>query len=301
MDGRENDRAIVDRVLGGIGALFDLFFPTAIKSVYLCGSQATGEVHAGSDIDLLLVLHSTATPDTVEKLEKTVWTCSTFSLFPLDATVLHEADMADFGAALLSEDAFLVMGTDIRPSLKYPSSDLVTATLMHMAFLAVAAPYPRGGPLPMPLAPTETEDPWLGFGETSPSSKRVQPIPNVKRLVTLVIRITQALLAARMGRMIHPKGEALAVAFRKYLEGPWADYVAAVLRRCREEWRQRIPEDEEGRQALRRMCADAHRFSEWFLGFYRDFLISDLQHSDSARRRLARPNIVRLPFLSELN
>jgi predicted nucleotidyltransferase len=300
MDARGNDPALVDRVLGGISALIELCFPTAIKSAYLCGSQAGGEVHPSSDIDLLIVLNSAATPDTVERLEETLRACSAFSLIPIDATVVDESDMADFGAALLSDEVFLVMGTHIRESLSYPSSDLVAATLMHMAFAAVASHYPSGGTLPKPLAPADAEDPWLGFGQNSLPANETHPIPDVKRLVTLVIRITQALLAVRTGRMIHPKGELLAVAFRNHLEGPWADYVATFFRRYRDEWWQRISGDDEGRQALRQLCENAYRFAEWFLGVYREFLVADLRHPDDKRRRLARRNIVRLPFPTEL-
>lgn len=206
MDPRGNDRAVVDRIRGRIGALIERFFPAAIKSVYLYGSQADGDTYPASDIDLLIVLNSAATPDTIERLEDTLRACSALGSIPIDATVADEADMADFGAAVLSDGAILVIGTDIRPALSYPSPDFVAATLMHAAFTAIASFYPGCGPLPKPLAPAHPEDPWLGFAQNGIQSQDGQPIPNVKSLMTLVIRIVQGLLAARTGRTDPPTG-----------------------------------------------------------------------------------------------
>lgn len=287
---------ILDRLQNGMGILLRLFFPTVIKSVYAYGSPDGSEIHLSRAIELLIVLHSEVTHDALNRLEDTLRACSLLSFISINANAVEETDLADFGAALIPNEAVLVLGEDLRPMLAHPTADFVAATLMHMAFATIASLYPGSGSLSHPLAPAQSDDPWLGFGQRQDSSRDGPFILNFKRLATLIIRIVQGLLAARTGRMIHPKGDRLAIEFRKHLEGNWADYVDMVFQKCQQKCGQEVLARDEDLRLLRPLCQDAYKFADWFLIEYRAFLVADLQHSDEARRRLARRNIVLLPF-----
>jgi hypothetical protein len=283
-----------ERALSGLRGLWELLFPGQILACYLHGSQADGQAGPTSDLDLLVAIKGGDQGGLVERLEEMIRCCSEISPIPIDAMVVDEPEFRDFGTALLPEEAVLIYGVDVRPELSYPPADLITAWRMHSAFATLAENYPPGEPIPMPLRPTEEQakDEWLGF--SSPPGD--EPVPAPRRLLELVAGITQAVLAAKTGRLVHRKGTALATRYAEVVGGRWSEFVGDVFRLCRGEWWLAVPAGEEERRQLRRLCEQALEFGTEFVWSYRELLVGELRHPDPNRARLARLNIVRIPF-----
>jgi predicted nucleotidyltransferase len=282
-------------VLSDLRGLFEQF-PDEVLACYLHGSQARGDASPDSDVDLLVALKAGCDPDAVGRLDELLRDRSASGPVALDATLLEEAEFRELGAALLSDEAVLVFGAELRPCLEYPSPGLVTAVFMHSAFEAIAELYPPGEPIPLPLTPAEGAGEWLGLlGRPEAGPPRAQEL---LRRVSLVL---QALLAARTGRLVHRRGAELAVRYRDVLGGPFCGYVEEVFRRCRVDWRLAVPSLEEERAQLRGLCEQTLAFFTDFVPAYRRFLVQELRHPDGGRRRLARLHILRIPFAAAEN
>lgn len=82
MDSRGNNPALGDPIFDRIATLTDPCFIAEVKSIYLHGTQVDGEVQPDSEINLIIVLHSTASSAAVEQIDEAIRAWSTLDSTP---------------------------------------------------------------------------------------------------------------------------------------------------------------------------------------------------------------------------
>ncbi|MGL6097500.1 MAG: hypothetical protein ACRC7O_17095, partial [Fimbriiglobus sp.] len=113
--------------------------------------------------------------------------------------------------------------------------------------------------------------------------------PGTGDLVAVVTRAAQALVLRAAGgdpaRWVRKKGDAVGIAYRAaFGDDPWAGFVTAAIRRCREDWGYRLPSDPADRAELQDYCRQAMGFVDHFLSVYRVFALAEVAADDPLGR-----------------
>jgi hypothetical protein len=259
---------------GVLAALVDRLRACArgrVRAIYLGGSWATGEAVAGSDLDVTVALHGSSSPDEARAL---VRSCEDLGRdVGLDLTVAGADDLARAGVVWLHEAGRLLAGEAV-PIPPLPPDEF-RRRIAHAAFTKVI--WGRALPARYPVGAPDPADLWLGL---LPASGSAAP---ARHLVVSTNWAANALISFAGGRVVWGKGEAALAAVRAHLDHPWADFVAAVYRRCRSAWGHRVPATEVERAELRTVCEWAVEFHNHFLAAFRDLLVAELAPGMPAR------------------
>jgi hypothetical protein len=175
-----------------------------------------------------------------------------------------------YGKDLFSEIAF--------QSPTVSKTDVLVRQLMHIAYNCLCSTYGVADVLSLPLKYPAPEDQFFGYAreKTDYIGCRTR---SMDKLFSCVFPPSTALIALKAGKRVSKKSKIPNV-YRKYIDDEWNQFTEEVFNVCRGRWHYLIPENEKDRKRLRKICAEALRFNNYFMQIYRDFLISELSGID---------------------
>ena len=79
----------------------------------------------------------------------------------------------------------------------------------------------------------------------------------------------------------------------------WTSFVQEVFEKCRYQWEQRVPIDEDGRRQLREICQRMLAYENHLLSFFREHLLMKLRGRDRDNRMLSAKWLGRIIYPDE--
>jgi len=226
-------------------------------ALYLEGSFAWGAELPSSDIDLRAVIDSPVPVQVSERLKAIARQGSETLGRQIDLQADVLADLLRVGAVRFQK-AIPLAGRDVRVLVPLKSIEAFSKDAVASARrLASSLRSIHGRPTDFPLG---TPNPNSEFGGYDVQQVIVDGVasPSTKRLVTNVLAVATALIAAR-GRYVMNKHE-VASLYRETLADEWHPFVSEVYINCHVEMEYRLPISLGDRERVRDLCKLAPGF-----------------------------------------
>jgi hypothetical protein len=285
----------VDQTLRGIIGLIELSFPGRVRGYYVEGSYADGTAVATSDIDMRVVFKGNVDFEERERFAQVRDYCRLISPYMLDIKPEGEAALFRIGAIRFQQGTLLAHGEDIRNAIPPKPMESYTRDLMHIVYYLFAQV--RGNPatLAFPLDYPDPSGAFFGYDRREMRARDGTVHRGTKDLVTNAVSAATALIALRTGQYVITKRDCI-TQYRRWINDEWTVLLEAIYEQCRNQWGYLVPEAAADRERLLDLCRQALRFENYFLGFYQEYLLSELQHTDEAIRLFAVQRLGQIVF-----
>jgi hypothetical protein len=242
----------VDDILEDVIAAYSGGMPGAVRGFYVAGSYAEGMPVPASDIDLVAVLRDGADEEFARQIAET---CASRSPIRLDLVPVTIAALAARFQALVpsfKQGTLLVFGEDVRDEIQLPPLAAFAEGWADRARSFMA----RIRRVEALVLPPEYPDPageFFGYDRATispwypPGTRQ-----STKELVAIVGSGATALIATR-GAYVPSKGKC-APMYEEFVGDNWTGLVRDVHDYCRGRFHYSIPDAEDDRRTLRRIC-----------------------------------------------
>ena len=258
----------VDEVLNDLVGRVSNALPAERYGVYLMGSFATGEGDADSDIDAAIVWDAAGLPDFSDRLMQNAIENARLlngpRLDPLPASVVFfRGHLLSAKLPGLLRASKLLAGSDLLSGVEMPTLAEHSRGLEDRArhlMRRVHGIARLGASVNLPAV----EAPFFGY------TRRLMPWhpPGVDEATCEMVELAAGLaapMAVNLGAdFITGKRDAVEK-FVSVGAPPWSGFVDALYRRCRIDWRYRIPEGPDERAELSDLCLSLHALEGHFL------------------------------------
>lgn len=295
----------LDDLLRGLISLFEVEFPTRIRSYYLGGSYSDGTAVGrdrspnSSDVDLFVIFRSTVKEAEIATFNRLLAACQLISPILIDAHAYSEDDLlhqprsestqTSFLNALIKVAGTVIYGDDLSaelPPVPFPRYvlDVIESGLFHLGIprQREGITYPLLTPLALPLAYPNPGDEFYGYDVVparpdAPRGTRVL-VAITTWIATLVLALETGLYAAQKSQSIRLCKEYLPNDRRTQL-------VTAINDICKSKWRYALPHSSEDRKRLRSLCRDVLPLENEYLRLCRDYVLVQLQQGGVEEQR----------------
>ena len=291
----------IDNILVGIVGIFETVFPNRIRAYQVTGSYSNKTAIGSSDIDMTVVFKGNSIDDQEEgRFSQITSYCSLLSSVELGMECIDEGKLLRLNTefpythfAIINKiGSLLVYGEDIRDNMPLPPLDAVVWTYMeaiyheHQCFLAQRRQ--SSAILTFPLRYPEPEVEFYGY-------------VNSRGIFDLVLNTGLAvtiLCAIEAQRYVASKSDCPSI-YAECINDEWTPFVQEVFEKCRYQWEQSVPTDEEGRGQLREICKQTLAYENHFLTVFREYLLAKLHDPDSNNQMLAAQWLGRIIYWDE--
>ncbi|MDZ4720164.1 MAG: hypothetical protein SH847_17060, partial [Roseiflexaceae bacterium] len=253
-----------------IGA-YEHAFPDRICSYYLIGSYVEHTAVALSDIDCFVIFaNDFISLEEQQRAEHIGQQCALESPVRLDIGAYPQNKLDSlypFIRVALKLGSSLLYGTDIRAMIRIPDLSEYIPSLSAGAQYFIARIRGQTELTAKFVDYPDASDSFFGY--TSKSIAAWYPATvdaGTKELVATTSRIAGAIVAYEAQRYI--PGKQAAIALFQELGNPWAAFVQDVYYTCKIEWKYLVPQAEQARQQLRKLCQQMLGFENMFLQTY---------------------------------
>ena len=287
----------LDDLLCGLISLFEMEFPTCIRSYYLGGSYSDGTAVGqdrspnSSDVDLFVIFRSTVQEAEIALFNRLLATFQLTSPILIDAHAYSENDLlhqprpestqTSFLNALIKVAGTLIYGDDLSaelPPVSFPRYvlDVIESGLFHLGIprQREAITYPLLTPLVPPLAYPNPEGEFYGYDvvPARPDAPR-----GTRVLVAITAWIATLILALETGRYAGQKSQSMRLC-KEYLPTDWRTQLVTTINDiCKSKWGYALPDSSEDRKRLRSLCRDVLPLENEYLRLCRDYVLVQLQ------------------------
>lgn len=291
------DHGDIDRALADVVTLLVQRFPAQLRSIYLLGSWAYGDVRPTSDIDAVAVFRPDTSREVEREAEAAVDAYGAEHRLPIGLFSAVEGRIRCLARVQLKQSALLLYGDDIRPEIELPTPIAWAREQMHGMYLVTG--FSRGlEVMDLPLDYLAPDDEFFGLATERAQDGNGNRRPGTRDLVTGAGWYASALLAWRTSVILVRKVD-VPDAYATHLGGDWAPFLHDLFASCRDRWSYAIPADPADRQHLRELCRRSLDFENHFLSSYRDFVLGELSSTDEEVRGSAMRTLERLPYRDE--
>ncbi len=276
-----NGCPMVDEILRGSINLVELAFPDRIHSVYLIGSYTDGTATPNSDVDLTIIFKNNISKEEFYKLKEVAANISTFIPVNLDYTGIGEDVVRKFDVGLKLCSVHLC-GEDIREEIRLISIETYTRQCMYGDTISkMAYTARRTKQLVYPIQYPDPTDKYYGY-----AYDRIEQKPQTKVLISVVLRITAALISFKTRQYAVPKRHAVSL-YRSSIGDEWSALIEDIYHLCRTKWNSEIPTSEADQEALREICEQVLELENHFLEVHRDFVVKELNTAEERHQVFA--------------
>lgn len=285
---------LADAAVRDLIAALEAALPGRLAAAYVEGSYAAGDVLDTSDLDVSLVFAGELAAD--ERLRVRALIDRQQELTPLDLDVWlgEERRLAEQSHPTFNLAARRLWGRELRDGLELPPAQDWGRQRMHAAYRLVMAVFDRPLPVPATLDFPQAADPWRGYVNRMARLPDGSEVPTTRNLLRVAGWIATARVAWEAGRYVARKSECPA-RYREAINDEWAGLIERLDRRCRQDWRYRVPASPAEQAELRGLLEQTLAFENHFLGLYRAFARRELASPDPARRALAEEFQAQIP------
>jgi predicted nucleotidyltransferase len=273
-----------DDVLRGTIGLFEMVLPGRVAAYYLVGSYVDGTAIPTSDLDLFLALRDDPRDLEAAEVHRGVRVGECCDL--LSPIEIRPAPVQAPVDRLVIRHGVLLYGEDVRDRLPLPSAEEV----LRWMLLRPPRTRPNAPRIPSVVYPLEYPDPeaaFLGYTARNVRTRDGVIHEGTHDFVNLVLGAAECLVLLGSGQRPAEKKAHVVARYREAVGDGWAEFVAEVYARCRDEWHYLIPGDPADRRQLRALCERALSFENHTLAGRRACLLAWLRGGDPARQRLA--------------
>jgi hypothetical protein len=277
----------IDGILQGMIGLFELTFPTRIRSYYLVGSYARGAAGPLSDIDLRVIFRETFLEGEEAMMLQVRAYCRQISPVPLDCPPLSEARLATDKDWLheplgIQAEGVLLYGDEIRNQWPPPDFAAYVRNVTAVPIARFHALRQSAPPLVYPMAYPDADGEYYGYDQLDNYSG----VRTLKPWIHAVGFVATCLLALQAGQIVAGKEEWLP-RYQQRIGDEWADWLATVYRKGAQEWGYHIPVAPADKTLLRDLCRKTLHFENHYLQRYLAYLAEEADAADASRRTFA--------------
>jgi predicted nucleotidyltransferase len=276
----KTDVAAVNEALSTLIRCLEEAFTGRIRAYYLHGSYADGSAVDTSDVDVTVLfkerLHSDAEHQSVQILIKEFP-----SKVQLDVSIEDEVTLLTQADPAFKLAGQLLYGEDIRDQLPLMPIAAWTRDRMHTSYWRMVKLFHRLPPVQQPLFYPDPTDEFYGYVRHAVQLESGEEIVSTRDLMRAVGWMATALIALHTGRYVTRKADLYTI-YQQAFDDQWGSFVEEIYRRCKVEWKYRIPAE---RAALRDLCSRVLGFERHFLTIYRNFLLQELTSGDEPSLR----------------
>lgn len=278
----------VDALIRQVIDVYEKAFPAQIAAYYIEGSYADQTFLATSDIDMVIVFHTSFAHEEERREAERLWTTHNHtSTMEVDITVIDEHQLQKGVTPNLKLGSRLIYGQDICNAYPILPIQIWTRERMHAAYWLLVTIYQRPVPVHIPVDFPASEDEFYGYANRSLRLPDGQDVPCTRNLVRTVGWAATALLALQAGQYAVRKRNCARL-YREYIGDEWASHLDEVMTFCLQEWQYLIPAEKHARQQLRAICERTLQFERHFLALYKLYLLEQLDSSEQEAVRFAR-------------
>jgi len=186
-------------------------------------------------------------------------------------------------------------GEDIRSSIPMPDSEAYTRDVTDGAFTFITKVMRGVDSVTLPLNYPDPDGEFYGYDAKRIDSWYPATIHyGTKELVSLVGRISTAIIATRTGHITGSKREGIK-RYRELVGDHWGTVIDSVYEHCKMRNRYMISEEEDERRELRGLCEDVLALENHYLEIYRAYLRKLCQTAqDAASVQFSTERLARL-------
>jgi hypothetical protein len=254
----------VEAVLANLVTRYQSAFGGRSMSFYLIGSYADGSANDLSDIDLVAVCHGWVPGEADRAIQEGIHR-AVGSPVRIDVGLIADEGLAASAVGVNVKLAgVLLAGDDIRAGIALPKLEVyqrnTAEAARHFMFTVL-----RNSHTTVTIEYPQPHDEFFGYAHKRITAWYPPSVAQgLKELVTTGTRIATALLALQVGAYVGTKAEAIHL-YGAAIGGDWAELLAVLYAKGKQEWAYRVPDDAGNRALLRDLCAN-------FLGLERHFL-----------------------------
>ena len=284
--------AAVDDPLAQTVQRFEARFPGRIRGYYLLGSYADGCAVVGSDIDMyILFKEAFLMPEEAVQAQELANFCTPMSVLRLEIKTGCEQSLIDEHSIIrvaLKQNSILLYGEDTRSSMTFPDRETYRrdATDGVLEFLMRLH---RRDDITYPLNYPDPDGPFFGYDHKERLADEVVAVYGApseggvyyatRELVECACRMATALLALKTESFVGTKRASVQV-YRSVINDEWTDFLIDMFKKGKMQWKYGLPEREEERAELRRLCEEMLAFENYYLHHYRSYLLMLLQNGN---------------------
>jgi hypothetical protein len=283
-------KASVDKLLSQVVTLYEAQFPGRVRGYYLTGSYAEGDAVDGSDIDLYILFKGTfISEDEAIQANELAYACAELSSARLDMTARSEQSqetLHSYVRVAIKQHSRLLYGGDTRESMSLPTREEYVRDATDSALEFLLRQH-ETGLLTYPLDYPDPDGAFFGYDQPQ---RLLRDSASVRRgtrlLVESACQIATALLALQAPDYIATKRESVEV-YRLRINDEWASFLNAIFEKGKLQWGYNLPERDEECAELRALCARMLSFENYYLLYYRAYLLSLLRSEEASERSFA--------------
>ncbi len=189
----------------------------------------------------------------------------------------------------------LLSGEDIRDKFPLVSLNAWTRDRMHSSLWRTAHLFHRSGSISYPLDYPDSQGKFYGYDARLLKLPDGREVHCTRDLIRLVGWSATAILAYKAKVYVARKSECHTL-YKAHFDDEWGQLVQDIYELCRGKWNYLIPEDEDERRVLRRICERTLMFENHFLRIYKEFMIKELDGNDEQGRQEAMQVLQRVNY-----
>ncbi|HCI80825.1 MAG TPA: hypothetical protein DHW02_14165 [Ktedonobacter sp.] len=270
-------------------------FPERIRAAYIQGSYADNSNVNTSDIDLLIIFKGNFQQEEQQQSELLAKQCIAESAIELDIELVDEQSLVGGISPTFKYGSRLVYGEDIRD--RFPLVSLIewTRDRMHSSLWRTGHLFGRSGSVSYPLDYPDPQGEFYGYDARLLKLPHGREVHCTRDLIRLVGWSATAILAYKAKVYVARKSECHTL-YKAHFDDEWGQLVQDIYELCRGKWNYLIPEDEDERRVLRRICERTLMFENHFLRIYKEFMIKELDGNDEQGRQEAMQVLQRVNY-----
>ena len=287
----------INGILRGLIGIYQTVFPGRLRCVYVIGSYSDGSAVPGSDLDVGIVFTESLKDAELAQFRQVNQSVALISPVRLDCgTVNPERFTHGIPAGL--KKALVVYGENVFAKMPLEPIERALRRGMSNTFHSLYVLRQRDETLIYPLGYPDPAGVYFGYEQWGTYLGERTFGPGVRSLVTSVTLIASCLVMLQAGQRVGSKQESIS-AYQTYIGDEWTDFVQQVYTQCKEVWLYQLPESAEARQQLHGLCGRMLNFENHFLSRCREWILSDLTHSDRATQEMALYRLKRIAYPGE--
>lgn len=270
-------------------------FPERIRAIYIQGSYADDTKVSTSDIDLLIVFKDSFQRNEQQYAESLTRQCIATNAIELDIELVDEQSLIAGISPTFKYGSQLLSGEDIRDTFPLVSLIEWTRDRMHSSLWRTRHLFGRSGNVSYPLDYPDPHSEFYGYDARLLRLPDGREVHCTRDLIRLVGWSATAILAYKAGVYVARKSECHTL-YKAHFDDEWGQLLQDIYELCRGKWNYLIPEDEDERLVLRRICERTLMFENHFLRIYKEFVIEELSGNDEQGRLEAMQVLQRVNY-----
>jgi hypothetical protein len=270
-------------------------FPDRVVGAYLFGSQADTTAVDTSDIDFCVVVDAQGRDALLTEVrDEGLRFAKDKDISRLDLIVFDKRQLLADGQFRIKSCSRHVFGEDIRPAMPDLSLDAYLRAYSHAPIAYMVNVLRRAEWVSWPVGYPDPAGPYFGY-DTNQFPPTMEPVANVKALVSTVCWIASVLVSFRSGQSVASTREAV-IRYRAVIDDAWAPFVEEVHSFGKHTLGYLVPTAGENQARLRRICAEMPDLENHYLVHYRDYLLAEARSRDHGARLGAAQRFAEVRF-----